>query len=44
MANIGGNSMNPGIKMFSLPSANGLLGRKIIRSGQVLVLRMGNYP
>jgi hypothetical protein len=29
MANIGGNQMNPGIRIPPLPSANGLLGGRM---------------
>ena len=37
--------MNPGIKILPLPSAKYLLGGQMSgqRSGQLLVLRMGNY-
>jgi len=46
MANIGGDQMNPEIKILPLPSVNGLFGGRMSRqrSGQLLVLRMGNCP
>ena len=45
-ANIGGDRMNLGIRIFPLPNSNGLLGGRMSkqRSEQLLVLRMGNYP
>ena len=38
--------MNPGIRILPLPSVNSLLGGLMSeeRPGQLLVLRMGNYP
>jgi hypothetical protein len=45
-ANVEEDRMNPGIRILSLPSANGLLGGQMSgqRSGQLLVLRTGNSP
>ena len=38
--------MNPGMRISPLPIANGLPGGRMSgqRSGELLVLRMGNYP
>jgi hypothetical protein len=43
-ANVG-NLMNPGIRILPLPSAKGLLGKRMsgLRSGKPLVFRMRNY-
>ena len=45
-ANIGGDRMNPGIRILPQPRANGLPGGRMSgqKLGQLLVLRMGNYP
>ena len=44
--NAGEDRLNFGIRILPLPSANGLFGEWMSgqRSGQFLVLRMGNYP
>ena len=45
-ANVGGDRMNPGIRILQLPSVNGLVGVWMngYKSGQLLVPEMGNYP
>ena len=45
-ANIGRKKMNPGIRIPPLTSANDLHGGQMngYRPGQLLGLRMGNYP
>ena len=44
--NVGGDRQNSGIRILPLLSANGLLGRRMSgqRSGQLLFIRMGDYP
>ena len=45
MDNLGGDPVNPGIRILTLPSANGLLGRRMsgVKVRGASFFRMGNF-
>ena len=43
-ANVGGDRMNPGIRILPIRSVNGLLGGRMGGRGQGNFLSLGNYP
>ena len=45
-ANVEGDRMNPGVRFLPLPSANYLIKGRMsgLRSGEIPILRKGNYP